>query len=251
MSIGTVFANILSDTYESSVLYKNIEKKVGYGDAKSVKDAMKPAQKTVYLGSNIALTDGSNDPNITAKVIPNLYQTIEDLSVLANDRSTADRCSHVNQQEMGVEGHYVDGIKAPSDNTRLITMTPEWNPYNENASGRDKQNILFNIDADDVYFTISNPNGKIYGIPIESFTVSKTDGTHTFNKYLYNLIDKDESKQDAYTVYPYFATIDFKYDGVIKRNDAGKYIVNYNTSGALLYYSERPPRSGAIYINPV
>lgn len=250
MSFSAAFASILSDTYEDSVLYKNIEKKVGYGNAGSVKDAMKAAPKTAYLESNIALTNGSNNPSEKPKVIPNLYQTIEDLSVLANDKSTADRCLHVNQQTMGVEGHYVDGIKAPSDNAKLITMTPEWNPYNENASGHEKQNVLFNIDADDIYFTISNPNGKIYGIPIVSFEVKKDDGDHTFNKYLYGLIDKGASK-GAYDVYPYFVTIDSKYDGVLTRNSNGKYIVKHGTSGALLYYTERPPRSGAVYINRV
>lgn len=193
----------------------------------SVNDKYKPADKTVFLDANVALTDGSqriaDGGETKPKIIPNLYKTIEDISKMAA-ASTADKGLFVKSSTE--EGKT---IYNPTDVDRdMITIKPEPIKNNRRTPAKDTSanstaKRVFNIEADDIYFTIGNPKGKVRALKMFNVDVSAA------SKNQYGLTSSDVSKQgvsvsnNKFT--PYIIPDDQRFDGIIKRMDGDTYVL--------------------------
>jgi hypothetical protein len=132
------------------------------------------ARRTVYMDSNIALTDGSAPVGSgTAKTIPNLYKAIHDMDTRIVDMDTElDKISQSHGPSTADAGLFVtyNAQEAITDGStqKVITMSPaEFN--NESRTNADKGNsagedeTVFRISAPNIEFEVTNQNTTATG----------------------------------------------------------------------------------------
>ena len=238
MSNRTKFINIFEESLPTSALYNKIGENA-YDSIDDMKEAMKPAKQTIYFNNNIALTNGSTE---SPKVIPNLYQTIEDLAKSSSLPSTADKGLFVQSQELNSVGEIVDGIRTPVENARMVTLRPE--PFREaskNATGNREHHTIFNIDANSIYFTIDNPYGRIQAIPLKIMQLSVVrdsyilgGNTEEFNTLKQNIISAGLDAADDTIIYPFFVSDTRQYEASIVQTGDEYYQLNSGIDGMII-----------------
>ena len=189
------FAQFLKDNAELDIDTGGIDAFM----AKVDKVAKKPTDRTVYMDSNIALTDGrkhAKDPN--ARVIPNLFDTIEGLRVgeeiLAQKINvideTVDLISGTHGPSTADAGLFVREYTSANDpyQTFLRDSVDGYKPgveiiagnklndttANGNAtSDSDAFNHNMHFKANEITFTVSNPNTAIHVAYLLSDAINK------------------------------------------------------------------------------
>ncbi len=138
--------------------------------------AIESPKRTVFMDSNIALTDGTAPIGSDAKVktIPNLYQAISNMSTRIDDisvthgASTADAGLFV-KQYAAVQDPYQGFLRAPQEKPCIeivagdkltgtatdgnATIASTYAPFNHNM----------HFKANEITFTVSNPNETVSG----------------------------------------------------------------------------------------
>ncbi len=220
-------------------LYGNIHDALYRDDDSSFKSTHNAPNKTVYLASNVALTNGDE---ANPKTIPNLYKAVDDISKMAADKSTADQTLWVKSQPLMRPGSYVDGIKTPqTHNAKMVTLFPQYSDGSPvNATGNRDGHTIFNIDANEIYFTIDNVAGKINVIPLRD-TIEIDNSSYdsgSLNHMLQTRINAlgGNTSSIAYIVKAYFVPID-DYSAIIKKQAEDEYIVAPGSRIRLLYHT--------------
>ena len=147
----------------------------------------KAAKRTVYMDSNIALTDGTAPVSSgSAKTIPNLYEAINDMDTRIDriDKeygvSTADAGLFVTHHAGG-NNPYKSFIR--EDNTNAIEITAG-NMLNAdrklNATGTGKasgKDYNMHFKANEITFTVTNPNATVTAYEINEADMANATGT--------------------------------------------------------------------------
>lgn len=239
MSNRTKFFDMFEKSLKDSVLYTAINDNA-YNDIDAMKEAMKPSEQTIYFNNNIALTNGSST---SPKVIPNLYQTIEDLARTSSLPSTADKGLYVQSQELSTVGEIVDGIRTPVENARMITLRPEsFTDTSKNATGERKHHTIFNIDANSIYFTIDNPYGRIQAIPLKSMKLDAvldsyilSSDTEALAILKQNIDSTGIAATDTVNVYPFFVSNTRQYEAsIVQLITDGEYVLIRDIEGIII-----------------
>ena len=207
------------------------------GDIESFRDAHSTRTRTMYVNSNIALSDGKGFVGTEGvHTIPNLYQAITDISRMC---SSADKGLYVTSKELLV-AETVDGIKNHGDGPRdVITLKPcAFDKCTHYATDKRNREVIFNIDANDIYFTIDNPRGKLEALPLyvdensKVITVKNITGS-----WLNKCIDKESIEVILRLMYEdgltdddylsiYFLPLGLHYTGVIECTDGSSRLVS-------------------------
>lgn len=207
------------------------------GDMESFREAHSIGTRTMYVNSNIALSDGSGFVGTEGvRTIPNLYQAITDISRMC---SSADKGLYVSSKELLV-AETVDGIKNHGDDPRdIVTLKPcAFNKRTHYATDKRNREVIFNIDANDIYFTIDNPRGKLEALPLYVDENSKTITVKDITcSWLNKCIDKESIEVISRLMYEdgltdddslsiYFLPLGLQYTGIIECADGSSRLVS-------------------------
>lgn len=207
------------------------------GDVEAFRDAHSTGTRTMYVNSNIALSDGSGFVGTEGvRTIPNLYQAITDISRMC---SSADKGLYVSSKELSV-AETVDGIKNHGDDSRdVVTLKPcAFDKRTHYATDKRNREVIFNIDANDIYFTIDNPRGKLEALPLYVDDDSKVIMVKDIiGSWLNKCIDKESIEVISRLMYEdgltdkdslsiYFLPLGLQYTGIIERTDGSSRLVS-------------------------
>ncbi len=145
-----------------------------------------PAPRTVYMDSNIALTDGKNPlTSGDAKTIPNLFEAIYDMDTriesinMSHGPSTADA-----------------GLYVTSGNSEIIMSPMTFNPNDKQnaesgilAGSKGKDGSVFRISAPNIEFEVNGTNNAVTGYFVKFTGASVLDTIQTVNGITLNTTD--------------------------------------------------------------
>jgi hypothetical protein len=191
---AAVIKATVTDTYNHAATDdNNLKKFLGFAD-----DVIeKSTGRTVYMDSNIALTDGSKLARDGARVIPNLYEAIDGLrlgeEILA--KQTGDLISKIETigethgPSTADAGLYVNYISAGSPYSEAYTafMTTDkfdnyvispgtgTGGYNRDANATNSTNANLHFSANEITFTVANHNNLVSNVYLISGALTTAD----------------------------------------------------------------------------
>ena len=205
----------------------------------------KPTDRTVYMDSNIALTDGRNRAKDGARVIPNLFDTIEGLKlgeeILARK---VEQFQSEHRPSTADGGLFVDFLTAESEENKalqhadstkdIFRLSPAKIDTGAGITDRTAKEanhaVGLNFDADEISFTVTNRNKTI-----EAWSISE------FVRANYDIPDDVMKLDDIDNFIFYWVPLDSEHkpsDGVIPEGAAGKIMFGKANSPVTEYVSQ-------------
>lgn len=190
---AVITANISADYNHESTDDGNLKAFLGLAD-QTIKAT---GDRTVYMDSNIALTDGSKLARDGARVIPNLYEAIDGLrlgeEILAKQTgdliskietigethgpSTADAGLYVNYISAGDQrsGQYTAFMTTSAFDNYVISPGIGTGGYNRDANAANPTTANLHFSANEITFTVANHNTLVSNIYLISGALTTAD----------------------------------------------------------------------------
>ena len=152
---------------------------------KNITPSSEPAPRTVYMDSNIALTDGKAPVGTGgAKTIPNLYEAIHDMDTridsIAKTHATSTADAGLFVKHISRDGDSYQAFSKRANDGIEISVG---NGLSSNGADRNAEELSatefadynMHFKANEITFTVSNPNNKIG----EAYKIKNVDDVNT------------------------------------------------------------------------